>query len=564
MKKTYLLLASLLLTGGVARAQTSASLLRPAQTIELGPHATVGGTIALPNHNLVLLLTDSESLDIVAQCLAPDGHTLWKTALTRFGRSEYSAYMLDTRDIAIGATARENKQLKKEKIFASLFPVNVLTDGNDVVLSEYVFASDVKRQPKNNPNNLQEGQRFVQRLDEQGRLTKHLFEPSPAPESKKIEVNTLARYAEASGYAEVVREINAREETTTFYTVHYDLGTKATRREPLVLPATQEIKGGIINFYRHWYQGWAYLGHRPGQTYFCRRTVVSTPKDKPGTLPVTYQVVIINDQGGAPSGFSTTINLNPGTQPAYSGDTPTPGEMNHIPVYYDMAKGKSYVRYDEWDTSSGGFGSFYLDHRTGDVLVYGEYGKGDLPEDGRLDLFGFFMRRYSATGQPLAQSQVPYTDAMRAFKRRASFTGYPERQTRFHADPLTGGYQFTTSTLPTYSLNDSYDLYLDHELQLLRYDHPTDKPKADPMLTHIVYAQPFELATHFDTMRDIRIFEHAAPTDLPIYAALEKQRRTATQEMPDYQFHLSPTGPSTGLVVEQPLGIGGSLRVYTF
>jgi hypothetical protein len=345
--------------------------------------------------------------------------------------------------------------------------------------------------------------------------------------------------------------------------VHYDLNTKAQRREPLALPATQEIKGGFINIYRHWYQGWAYLGHRPGQTYFCRRTVISTPQDKPGTLPVTYQVFIVNDQGAAPGGFSTTLNLNKGTQPAYSGDTPTPGEMNHIPVYYSQAKGKSYVTYDEWDTSSGGFGSFYLDHRTGDVLIYGEYGKGDLLDEGRLNLLGFFMRRYSPTGQPLAQSQMPYTDAMLAFKRRTSFTGYPERQTRFHADPFTGGYQFTTSTLPTYGNNETYDLYLDHELNLLRYDHPTDKAKAAPPLTFLVFAQPFELATHFDTMRDIRVYEHAA-AELPLYTALEKQRHTATKEMPDYQFYLSPTSPTTGLVVEQPLGIGGTLQVYTF
>jgi hypothetical protein len=76
MPSTFSRLIGLLLLASPAAAQTPAELLRPAQTIVLGPHATVGGTVVLPNHNTVLLLTDSESPEIVVQCLAPDGHSL--------------------------------------------------------------------------------------------------------------------------------------------------------------------------------------------------------------------------------------------------------------------------------------------------------------------------------------------------------------------------------------------------------------------------------------------------------------------------------------------------------
>ena len=49
-----------------------------------------------------------------------------------------------------------------------------------------------------------------------------------------------------------------------------------------------------------------------------------------------------------------------------------------------------------------------------------------------------------------------------------------------------------------------------------------------------------------------------------MYAALEQQRRAAPPEQDDYNFYLNATGPGKGLVVEQPEGLGGTLKVYTF
>jgi len=173
MKLRYLL-ASWLLTAGSAAAQVPTGVLHLAQTIGLDPHTRVGSTVALPNHNLVLLLSSAASPDVVAQCLAPDGHTLWKTTLTRLQQaSTSSGYLLfDTRDIALGHEARDKKQLQKEMSAAGIFPVNVFTDGNDVVLAERIDGDAVKKQPKNSGVKLQDGQLFVQRLDAQGGLTK--------------------------------------------------------------------------------------------------------------------------------------------------------------------------------------------------------------------------------------------------------------------------------------------------------------------------------------------------------------------------------------------------------
>lgn len=565
MKLFYLSLTGLLLAAGHARAQAPTALLQPVQTIGLGEHGTVGGTLRLPNHNLVLLLTDAVSFDVTAQCLAPDGHTLWTTVLTRFQRPNVG-YTLDTRQIAIGRAARENKQLRKEMLAAQLYPVNVFTDGNDVVLAERLDEDAVKTQNKTREkaDRLKEGQTFVQRLDAQGHLSKHLFEPRPEPESKKTIALTLGRYADATGYVEVVRETNKREETLTFCTLHYDLKTQTVRREPLELPATPEHIGGM-NSFRHWYQEWAYLGHRPNQTYFCRRTLVNGPKDKPGTQPIIYQVHLADDLGALAGGFSTTLGLNKGTRPYFSGNMPSPGELNHLPNYYSVMQGKNnYVTYDEWRTSSGGIGSFYLDYLTGDVLIYGEYGEGELPELSGADLLGFFERRFSTDGQVLAQVQGPYSAKMRTDKKKASFKAQYYRQTRFHFDPVSGQSQFSFSPLRVYGNSEDFDLFMDRDLKPLRYDYLPGKDKDERIYTSVTYAQPFHLTTTFDGEDEIRLYEHAGKDDHPVYAALEKQRRTAGADADEFGFYLAPTGPASGLVVEKPLGIGGKLQVFRF
>ncbi|MDQ2794994.1 MAG: hypothetical protein M3Y12_13455, partial [Bacteroidota bacterium] len=523
----------------------------------------LGGTVNLPNHNTVLLLTDAGSSDVTAQCLAPDGRTLWKTIVTRTQHATESSYFLDTRQIALGSQAREDKQRRKDRTAAQLFPVNVFSDGNSVVLAERLDGDAIKGLPKEQARLLKEGQTNVQRLDEQGHLTQVLFDPRPGPDSKKTEAIAFGRFADANGYTEVVRETNKREETTVFCTMHYDLKTKAVQRTPLELPATPEQISGMTRF-RYWYQEWAYLGHRPNQTYFCRRTLVNGPKDKPGKQPITYQVYIVDDQGKPTGGFSTTLGLNAGTIPVYSGRMPNPGELNHIPNYYTVSSGRSYITYDAWNTSSGGTGSFYLNHATGEVLIFGEYGAGDLPDVTQDELLGFFERRYAPDGRTVAQVQGPYSAAMQANKKNASFRGRYTRSTRFHLDPLTGQSQFSFSPLVIYGRGEDFDLLMDRDLKPQRYDYLSAKDKDERSYSYVVYAQPFNITSGYGCTDDVRIFEHAGKGDHPVYTAIEKLRRSAGAEAPNYQFILSPTGPDSGLLIEQKDSPGGTLQVYKF
>jgi hypothetical protein len=572
MKLRYLLVGWLL-SILPATAQTLSGVLHPAQTITLGTRTKVGGTIALPNHNLVLLLTSSETPEVTAQCLAPDGHTLWQTTMTRFQHID-TRYMREstgwTHRVFDTQAAPDNRELSSRQVYdaersARLSPLQVVTDGNTLVLAERIGRQAAKNQPKGNAIKLREGQLLVQRLDEQGHLTKHLFEPAAAPDPKQPEPVPLGRYADAAGYVELLREPTTADETATYYALHYDLQTQATRREALSLPATP-ARPGTSNAFHHYYQGWAYLGHRLGQTYFCRRTLVATPQDKPGQQPLAYQVFIADDHGvpATPSGFTTTLGLPKGTRVGYSGNLSGTGEISYLPVFYQQRGAGTIYEFEEWNVTTGGMGSFYLDHASGDILIFGEYGAGDLPGDGNLALDGFFMRRYAPDGRVLAQTQIAYTPAMRAGTRTLTFKGRAAREVRFHADPLTGQYQYGFAPVPYYGTDEDFDLFLAPDLILQRYEYLSDKKKDTRWFTSVTFAQPFALTLPYGNSSDQRTYEQAASTDLPVYSALAQLRRAAPADAEYHRFYVSATGPSTGLVVEQPLGLGGTLKVYTF
>ncbi|TVT43665.1 hypothetical protein FNT36_06160 [Hymenobacter setariae] len=557
----YSLLGFSLLSSGAA-AQGPAEVLHSAQTIALGPHATVGGTVVLPNHNTVLFLTNSESRELVAQCLAPDGHTLWQTSLTRFGRAEKGARpLLD--NLGLGRKTRTDQQMQQEKAAAELYPLRIFTAGNDVLLAEHISEEAAKQLVKSGVAGPQECQTYVQRLNEQGSLTQHLFGPRPAPTSGKLESLRLSDYADADGYVEVVRETDERAGSVAFWTMHYDLKTNTIRRESLELPATPAHTGNLSQF-RHWYQEWAYLGHRPNQTYFCRRTLVSDATQQPGKQPVTYQVYITDDQGkAAPGGFSTTLDLSKGTVPLYSGTIPSYGELTHIPRYYSQQGASSASTYDEWDTSAGGLGSFYLDRSTGDVLIFGEYGTGELPEiNYRPMLQGFFERRYAADGRLVAQLQAPYSEAMRAKQKNLSFKGHPDRQLRFHFDPLTGQSRYGFS--PKAYSPESFNLVIDRDLKVQRSEYLADKDQNGLTHTSVQFIESFCGYNMDGSTANLRTYGPTAQEELPVYAALANLRQQAGAGSPDHKFYINASSPSAGLVIEQPLGIGGTLKVYTF
>jgi hypothetical protein len=561
MKKPYRLLLALLLGAAgpvAAQAPPAVPTLHAVQTIALGPNATLGGTIRLPNHNTVLLLTDTERPTLQAQCLSPEGRTLWEATVARFQHPRMEG--------VFGNTISSTDKMADDQVryATTTTPVSVFTQGNNVVVVERISPSAVKKLPKDTP--FEAGQVYVQHLSEQGRLTRSSFAPLPTPKGDAPSPRIVGRYVDAKGFVEIMREDSYPKKnvrTQAFYLLHYDFGATEIRREPLTLPASPWLTGSW-DMFRLWYQDWAYLGHRPNQTYFCRRLLVSSEKEKAGDQPLIYQVCIVDDLGNAaPGGFSTTLGLQKGTTPTYSGAIPNYGELDYaVQRFVSTSNVTGSVSYDSWATTA--VGSFYLDHATGDVLVYGEYGEGDLPSaELRPALLGFFEQRYTFDGKPLARLQVPYTKDLMAHKKAGSFTGQYGRRIGFHLDPLTGQSQYSFSPMHVLGTGEDFDLFLDPQLHLQRVEFVPGAQKSDNVYTTVYYAMPFNLFKASGTSTETRRYAHAHPTDLPVYAALEQRSRAAGPQ-PFHEFHLSVTGPGTGLVIERNLGTGGTLQVFTF
>jgi hypothetical protein len=567
MTKLYPLLLSLFfLPSGPAAAQAP-SPLQPVQRIALGPTATLGGSVQLPNHNTVLLLTDTEQPGLRAVCLSAEGRTLWETPVERYQPPRLSSGGLFAPP---GVTGRTQEEISRNTLRynASLRPVSVFTEGNNVLLVERIDAATVKKMPKGSA--LRENQVYVQRLDEQGHLAKAHFEPRPQPQTPPEEPDAVVgHYADASGYVEIMRTTaypSKKERTQAFTLCHYDLGTSAPRTEPLALPATPWLTGSW-DMFRLWYQDWAFLGHRPNQNYFCRRLLVNSTKERAGDQPLQFQILITDDHGAvAPGGFSTTLGLNKNTSPAYSGAIPNYGELDYAHAYYSvpMFNNRSVsqdIVYDAWQST--GVGSFYLDYATGDVLIFGEYGEGELPYAGyRPDLLGFFEQRFSATGSSLARLQAPYLKTLTAHTKGGSFVGQIGRSVRFHLDPLSGESQYSFSPMHVMGTGEDFDVFADHNLQLERMDHTTGNERGKALYTTVLYTRPTWLYKSDGYTPEQRRYTHAAPTDPPVYRALEQLNAAAP--LPFHEFHLSAITPGTGLVIECSEAIGGNLQVYRF
>ena len=554
MKNYLLWLAGLLLAASPVFAQAQAGPLHLAQTIELGPKATLRSTLLLSNHNTVLLLTDSDSPMLLAQCLAPDGHTLWKTALTFYETSSYTS-----------------------AIFYS-----IITKGNEVILEETINEDVAKQQRKAGNLQLHEGQILVQRLDEQGHLTQHLFEPPPTQATGKIAPGYLVmgHYVDDTGYAEIVQEISQlREKYQTgehgpeqrFAIYHYNLTTSSLSRELLVLPTVPKSSR-----YKFWYTDWAYLGHYQDRLYFCRRSLEGDTAKQVGQGPLLFHTYITDEHGktASPGGFTTPVRLPlAGTRVAYSGHAFNNSELSHIPRImvqvstqgYGTATTSSGTDTDSWDTTTGGMGSFYLDYATGDVLLYGEYTNEDLKQFNRDHMQGVFFQRVSPDGKLLAQLQTPYSAEMTADKNTVNFFSDRHRYTYFHADPLTGQYHYIISPNEHLGSTGIFDLVVDHDLHWQRYNYLSYKDEKKRTLTSVIYALPYNLYRRFySASSDVHTYEHSDTTDPPVYAALERLRQPDGLKPIGHVFYLSAIGAGTGLVVERMQYEGGTLKVYTF
>lgn len=566
MKFSYALLAvsQLMALGAPVFGQPTGPLPTPAQTIPLQNYQAMCGAVQLPNHRTVIFVADLRESQIQMKCLAPDGTTAWQTNVVRMQQLAHREELDLTRLLAdLGSNSSKQAQAREAlEVAAKLKPLEVLTSGNILFTKERLSEEAYRTLPKEQAKRFAVGQLWIQRLDEEGKLTAVTFAPRPEPKSKKAETTVLAYFVEDNAYLELVRETNEREGSTACFMDRYDLLTRKQSRQPLSLPATPP-KAGSMSGYTFWYHDWAYLGHRTNQTYLFRRLLVTEPKQKAGRQPLTYQVLILDNNGTPAGGFSTTLALKAGTGAAYSGGS-MGGIIEQAHAYQSMKSGNSYL--DQWNISSGGFGDFYLDYATGDVLIYGEYGGNEHPEMAtKSTVDGFFFRRYSSQGTTLQQVQYPYDAAMRK-ANDGDFEVRYYRNADFSIDPLSGRMNYTFRQANLMSLGGRFDLFFNADLSQPRstYEKLNKSTYLKHSETEIHYPGPVWLSKPTSIITERRTYSHATLGDAPVYAALEKLHAKVPADNIGYQLYLTATGGGKALVVECPQLVGGNVRVFTF
>jgi len=563
MKAIYrrLAAAALAALARPALAQAPATPPAPARTIALAPHDAMCGAVQLTNHNTLLLLANLDENTAQVHCLAPDGHSAWQARLQRRQQVVRREELDFTRLLAdLGRKGAQQTQAKLAlETAAQLTPLKIYTCGNQLFAVEKLTQEAYDKLPKAEAQHYAPGQVWLQRVDEQGQVVASAFAPRPDPNSPKTTVTEIAHFAEGDAYYEVVSEINLREETEQFFMDRYDLAGRHTR-QALALPPTPPAPGkwsGLM----YWDSGWNCLGHRPGQTYLFRRVLTTSDKQKPGSQPVTYQVLVLDNSGAAAGGFATTLGLQTGTGPAYSGPLPGAGEQTH--VAHTSNDGK--IIFDSWDVATGGFGNFYLDYATGDVLIYGEFNNEPLPHIAfASQANGFFARRYSPQGQVMQQVQYLYSAAMHK-DNGGDFTTRLARSCEFAIDPLTERLVFSFRQANMMNRGDRFTLFFDKDLSNPRYSHDATSPMQQYQHPYpeVLYPGPAWLRTSPSRTHERRTYAHADPTDAPAYAVLEQlYKQAAVTPESTYELYLTAPAPGKALVVERPQLVGGTLRVF--
>ncbi|GGF22047.1 hypothetical protein GCM10011383_37100 [Hymenobacter cavernae] len=509
----------------------------------------MGGVVQLADNKTAVFISSSESNDVRVLLLQATGKTAWEGKISRFQFAKPEVIVLG---IGTGKSTQSGRE--RQALSSFLNPVDVFTNSSDLYTVE-VLLSDVDKKEKESA--LKHGSTVVQHFDESGQLQRAVFAPTTV--EKKVERRVMAHFAEGSAYYKIARERNEREDKTEHFLEVYDLNKKTRRRITLGLPATPErTKSNIF------YNDWCYLGHRSGQSYLVRRLRGHSKKDNFSRMPVEFEVLVVNNDGQKIGGFVTTLGLEKGTYPIYSGSFQQAVEQSHIYREHSTSK----YTFDEYDLITGGFGDFYLDYATGDVVIYGEYSHGS---EGKQDYGygddneGLFMHRYDLNGVARSKYQTAYPKELSKVQKNAFSGGKMYRSCTFLPDPVTGNLEFTISCGVIMGGGGKFFLKFDKELKYKSFIYRPIEVKERRLgseETEISYVPPVWITQGTSANVESRELAAAAKED-PLYAAIWKMHQKTAKTNPDTRYYLAH--PASGaLLLEQQKLVGGSVSIYTF
>ncbi len=263
-----------------------------------------------------------------------------------------------------------------------------------------------------------------------------------------------------------------------------------------------------------------------------------------------YQVLIVDNAGATTGGFTTTLELEANNTPAYSSYfMPQLQEQQHVPRVQE--RGREIV--DEYQASTGGVGNFHLDYATGDVLIYGEYSREDIWGD----LAGLFMRRYTAEGKVVQQTQFAYGKDM-IKKHDNAFNGLTFlgalRSFSFSHDPLSHDYEFVffkrglTGKRP-----GQFHVRFGSDMQFQNYLFLEDEPELN-----VTFVKPTWL--YSGTTQEQRFLPGSLSKQNVAYAQVALLAKKLKKD--EYQYFVAAKSTGGALLVERQELLGGNLNVY--
>ncbi|GAB2940478.1 hypothetical protein GCM10027048_01020 [Hymenobacter coalescens] len=520
------LLSTLLATTALAQA--------PVQSIPLAKEEALIGTVTLPNHHTLLLLGTDNNPQMRVLSLTPTGQTAWTSKVAH--PAEYVSSQL------------------YQRFFSN-------SDGNSLLLGA-LFADD------NAALGMKKNQLMVQRVDEQGQVTRANFSLNLS-DDKKMEHTSFGSFADQGALYLVTKETNHRLETVAFLLERYDPQTKKAQQLPLALPKAPEVKAKPAELFTDW----VYAGFRRGKVYFYRPIKGQSREDVPEKVPTEYEVRVFDVTGQAAGGFTTALHqqFQPSTYVYSSGSLPHYGQ-GHVPYAMNQYSSQGNVTIDPFDQTSGSTGALYLDPNSEDCIFLGEYNNvifGRLA--GGQPLLGGFVARYSSSGQLLKLVQEPYGPELKSEKLLMSAAG--RRTATYLFDPYSGHLLWEGNCDLTARGQEGPSAHLrfeyDEQWKVLRQSAWTLTPKSTPAAqrARVYYSGPdtqlpgrliSTLISYSGLLQPNFYLPTLALTQAPVYTKLEQL--AGQEKNPEAKYVLSPSGSGTATVIKY--GTGGPLTVY--
>jgi hypothetical protein len=541
MISPYLLLAGFAF-GPLAGPLLPATPATPVTTVAIGPAEKLHGTLTLANHNTLLFFPALNSPNVRVVALLPNGQKAWETMLHKAQIAKVAkAGLVDLRD----------------RNLTSIKPLLLTSVGSKTYILETIL-DDAQAQ------GLPLHALVVQELNEQGQMTSKTF-PGPVPEGKTTRT-VLTAFAEEGALYAVAKEENKREQTGQFFIDRCDLGTGKLTHTPLNLPPPAAIRHGD-----EFFQDWVFAGFRAGQCYFYRAVKGTGPKADARDASVEFDVKRLGTDGHETSSFRTALQKNlpagtfvqGGTSFPHLGHAHAP-HLAHLPSYADDV--------DLYAYATGADAEVYVDETTGNCQFAGQYSNKvfDIHRFGTPSL-GTFVQSYSPDGQLVKAASAAYTQ-LAEFKEKmliAQPQGIIISSVLHDLQTQDLTLQYTTNDREHFVVS-TYDAQLTaRPVQLV--EHPKRKPNEYFNGQIISWSSPnFLLGFAYttgnaqaqvmvDALKVSPIGLHKSVGQfVDNQLVLANQRKSKAQN----EYTVSPTGPTTALVLEAPEEAGGQVAVY--